>query len=195
MKDVTPFPDQDAIRNDVAQGKFRLKLDMSDAYEQIRMKPSDVLKTAFSTIFGTLVSNIMQQGDCNVPSTFQRLMTYIFREYVGKFVHVYLDDIFIYSNSLENHEDHLGKVFAILRKEEMYLSTKKVNLYAVKMDYLGHIIDDDGIHADEDKMLCIREWCTPRNYRGVQQFLGLVQYLAQFMPNVSAYTTPLSRMV
>ena len=77
-KDVSPFPDQDTICHDIACAPFRSKLDMSEAYEQIRMRPEDVPKTAFATIFGTFISLVMQQGDCNVPSTFQRLMMAVF---------------------------------------------------------------------------------------------------------------------
>ena len=78
VRDVTPLPDQDQIRMEVARAKFRSKIDLSDAYEQIRMAPEDVMKTAFATVYGTFVSYVMQQGDCNAPSTFQRLMTEIF---------------------------------------------------------------------------------------------------------------------
>ena len=77
-KDVSPFLDQDTIRHDIACAPFRSKLDMSEAYEKIRMRPEDVPKMAFATIFGTFVSLVMQQGDCNVPSTFQRLMSAVF---------------------------------------------------------------------------------------------------------------------
>ena len=77
-KDITPFPEQDAIRHDVACAKFRFKLDMTEAYEQTRIKPEDVRKTTFSTIFGTFQSQVMQMGDCNALSTFQRLMTATF---------------------------------------------------------------------------------------------------------------------
>src|SRR5215469_6919038 len=78
VKDVTPFPDQDCIRNDVARAPFRSKLDLTEAYEQVRILEKDVDKTAFSTIFGTFKSHIMQQGNCNVPSMFQWLMTRLF---------------------------------------------------------------------------------------------------------------------
>ena len=74
-KDVTPFPDQDQIRMDVARAKYRSKIDLSDAYEQIRIAVEDMWKTAFSTLYGTFVSLVMQQGDCNAPATFQSLMT------------------------------------------------------------------------------------------------------------------------
>jgi hypothetical protein len=191
-KDVTPFPDQEEIRMDVARGKYRSKIDMSDAYEQIHVEPSDVWKTAFATVYGTFVSHTMQQGDCNAPATFQRLMTIIFRDFIGRFVHVYLDDIFVFSDSIEEHEKHLGLVFDKLRKAQLYLEESKLDLYSKKMDCLGHIIDDRGIHADTDKMNRIREWRTPRNKHDVQRFLGLVQYLAHFMPDVTAYTGPLS---
>jgi hypothetical protein len=155
--DLTPMPDQDRIRNDVARAAVRSKLDMSDAYEQIRIEPEDVHKTSFSTIYGTFRSHVMQQGDCNAPATFQRLMTHIFRDFIGSFVHVYLDDIFIFSNSTEEHERHLALVFDAFRKAQLYLSREKVNLYAKSMECLGHVIDDDGIHADEDKMTRIRD--------------------------------------
>ena len=99
-KDVTPFPDQDTIHHDIAQAKFRSKLDMTEAYEQTRIRPEDVRKMTFSTIFGTFQSRVMQMGDCNAPSTFQQLMTAIFQDFLGRFVHIYLDDIFIYLQNI-----------------------------------------------------------------------------------------------
>ena len=119
IKDVTPLPDQDRIRMQVAGAKFRSKIDLSDAYEQVRVVPEDVVKTAFATPSGTYLSHVMQQGDTNAPSTFQRLMNTIFREYIGVFMHVYLDDIFVFSNSIEEHERHLRLVFERLREHQL----------------------------------------------------------------------------
>ena len=104
---MTHFPEQDAIRHDVAHGQFRSKLDMTEAYEQTRIKPEDVHKTIFSTIFSTFQSRVIQMGDCNASSTFQRLMTATFQDYIRKFIHIYLDDIFIFSNSLKEHIEHI----------------------------------------------------------------------------------------
>ena len=106
-KDVTPFPEQDVIRHDVVHAQFRSKLDMAEAYEQTRIKPEDVCKTTFLTIFDTFQSRVIQMGDCNAPSTFQQLMTTTFQDYIGKFIHVYLDNIFIFSNSLKEHIEHI----------------------------------------------------------------------------------------
>lgn len=195
VKDVTPFPDQEQIRMDVARAPIRSKIDLSDAYEQIRIIPEDVHKTSFATVYGTMLSQVLQQGDCNGPATFQRLMTHIFRAYIGIFVHVYLDDIFIFSDSIEEHERHLRVVFETLRSNHLFLKASKCDLYSKRMDCLGHIINDKGLHADADKMARIREWRTPRDYEEIQRFLGLVQYLAPFMPDVSSFTSPLSSIV
>ncbi|KAL1936849.1 hypothetical protein VTO73DRAFT_6918 [Trametes versicolor] len=195
VHDLTPFPDQDQIRMDVARARYRSKIDLSDAYEQVRIVAEDIWKTAFATPFGTFVSEVMQQGDTNAPSTFQRLMTTLFRDFIGRFVHVYLDDIFVYSDTLKEHEQHLAQVFEVLRKAKLFLSRSKCDLYSKDLDCLGHRIDDRGLHADTDKMSRIRSWRTPRSYHEVQRFLGLVNYLAHFMPDVTAYTSPLSAMV
>ena len=185
VKDVTPFPDQDNIREDVARHKYQSKLDMSDAYEQVRNEPADVWKSAFVNIFGTFTSNMMVQGDCNAPATFQRVMTLVFQDIIRKYVHVYMDDIFIFSDSLEDHERHIHDVFERLRQQKFYLKNDKCELFAKAMDCLGHRIDDQGVHVDKDKMSTIRDWCTPRMFNNVQRFLGLVQYVAPYMPDVT----------
>jgi hypothetical protein len=192
IKDVMPLPDQDLIRLDVARAKICSKIDLSDVYKQIHIIPSDMPKTAFMTIYGTFASNIMQQGDCNTPSTFQRSMNMIFHDYIGIFMHSYLDDLFIYSDTIEDHQKHLEKVFVQLCKHKFYLRKDKCELFADSIDCLGHRIDDKGLHADADKMAKIREWNTLCNFNDVQRFLGLVQYLAQFLPDVMAYTSPLA---
>ena len=110
MEGCNTLPDQDAIHHDIAQAKFRSKLDMTEAYEQMCIRPEDVRKTTFSMIFSTFQSQVMQMGDCNAPSTFQQLMTAIFQDFLGRFVHVYLDDIFIYSRRIREHIEHIMKV-------------------------------------------------------------------------------------
>jgi Reverse transcriptase (RNA-dependent DNA polymerase) len=161
VKDLTPFPDQDIIWNDIARAPICSKLDMSEAYKQTRINPEDVQKTAFATIYGTFVSHVMMMGDCNAPSTFQRLMTTIFHDLIGRYVHIYLDDIFIFSNTIEEHQEHLREIFLRLQKAHLFLSKSKAEIYAEAMDCLGHIIDDHGIHACMDKMAKIREQRRP----------------------------------
>jgi hypothetical protein len=145
-------------------------------------------------ISGTYVSNIMQQGNCNAPATFQRLMMAIFHNVIGKFMHVYLDNIFIFSNTTKEHEQHLRVVFERLRANCLYLKWAKCDLYTEKIDCLGHIIDKDGIHADVDKLSCIQDWCIPCNYNDVQCFVRLINYMGNFLPDVTAYTGPILAM-
>ena len=146
IKNMTPFPDQYIIRIDMARVSYHSKLDMSEAYEQIRIVPEHVHKTAFATVLGTFRSQVMQMGDWNGPSMFQWLMTAIFCDCISRFIHVYLDDIFIYSCSIEEHEKHLEIVFQWLRNNHLFLSKSKVDLYSKRLECLGYIIDDRGIH-------------------------------------------------
>ena len=140
VKDMTPFPDQDIVRNDMARAVYCSKLNMSKASEQIRIILEHIHKMAFATVLGTFRSQVMQMGDCNAPSTFQWLMTAIFWDYISQFVHVYLDDIFIYSCSIGEHEKHLGIVFQQLRDHHLFLSKSKVDLYSKRLECLSHTV-------------------------------------------------------
>jgi hypothetical protein len=193
-KDATPLPDQDMIRNDLARFKYRSKIDLSDAYEQVRVEPEDVPNTAFLTYMGTYLSNVMQQGDCNAPSTFHRVICHIFRDRLNRGVYPFMDDVHNGSMTIEEHEVLLGYVFDKLRRHKLHLNPKKVELYAESLEVLGHRVDDEGIHADSDKMETVRKWPRPVDYHGVQRFLGMVNYVSQYLPEVSAYTSPLHAM-
>jgi hypothetical protein len=105
---------------------------------------------------------------------------------------VYLDDIFVYSGTLEGHQALLHEVLHVLNKAQLYLLGKRFDIYVDQMECLGHIIDAKGIHTDADKMAVVHSGPTPWNVLDIQQFLGLVQYLAAFMLDVLAYTTLIS---
>ena len=153
---------------DVTRAKYRSKIDLSNAYEQVWIEPEDVWKMAFTMIYGTFNSQVMQQGDCNAHVMFQCLMTVIFRDHIGRCIYVYLDNIFIYSDTLEDHERHLRIVFNKLKKVDFYLEQEKCDLYAEKPDCLGHIIDHKGIHTNRDKMSWICSWRMPKSLNEVQ---------------------------
>jgi hypothetical protein len=174
IKNVTPFPDQDLIRLDIAQVKYHSKVDLSNAYEQIPVVPEDVWKTVFAIVLGTFESLVMQQENCNTPATFQQLMNSIFYKYIGLFMHTYLDNIFMFSNMVKEHQKHLQLIFNKLQEHKLYLHANKGRLYAKKLECLSHMIDDQGLHADSDKIARICKWKALHNYHEVQQFLGLV---------------------
>ena len=175
----SPLPSTNAIIQNVLQKKVRSLIDIGDAYEQMRVEPEHVHRTLFNTPDGTMESLVMQQGDTNGPASWQTLMNRIFAEYIGIFLDVYIDDLVIYSDTIEEHIEHLMKVFNVLRKQQIYLSTRdKVTLFAEKLVLLGHIIDEDGIMMDPDKVESVMNWKTPTNGKQTSAFLGTVGFLA-----------------
>jgi len=133
---------------------------------------------------GNIVSLVAQQGDCNAPATYQALMNHIFSAYIGRFMDIYLDDIVIYSNTLVEHVEHVKLVIDILTREKLYLSKKKLHFIAPELHILGHIIDDDGIRMDPDKVDSVVNWKVPTNRDLLRGFLGSVGYLADDVPGV-----------
>lgn len=148
----SPLPDIKGILRRVASSKYRSTIDLANAYEQIRVKPEHVDRTAMATPSGTMVSQVMQQGDCNASTMFQMVMTRIFAPYLGAFLDIYLDDIIIYSNNLEEHVKHVKLVIDILKKERFYVSEKKLHFLKQELRILGRIVNDEGIGMDPDKV-------------------------------------------
>lgn len=185
------MPDMRYIMDCLARAICRSKIDMTDAYEQIRIELPYVPRTAFALPWGTYISNVLQQGDCNGPSTFQRGISWTFRKEIGLTVHVWFDDIFTGTQTVAEHNEKLMWIYERLKEEKLYISRKKFEPYAPILDILGCKVDHHGVHADADKMGKIRDWRIPNDHTEVLRFLGLVEYLARFMPDVSAYTGPL----
>ena len=152
--DVMPMPDQEMIRSNLARARFHSKIDLLDTYEQIRIKPKHKPHIMFAMIYGNMISRVMQQVDKNCPATFQRLMNMSFADMIVVFVHCYQDDIFVYSDALEDHMAHLELVFQRLCKLRLYLSNNlnKLDILSSYMECLGFFIDDEGIHMDPVKM-------------------------------------------
>ena len=191
---VSPIPDMRQARGRVASHKIRTKLDFKKAYEQIRVALESIHKTGFVTKSGTFVSRVMQQGDCNAPDTMHRVCYMMFNKAIGRFVDVFYDDVFVYSNSYRDHLRHLEIVFETLRHYKFYLARDKVQLMADSVDALGAVITDEGISVDPSKWESIRNWPTPRNPKDVLRFMGTVQWLADHIPRLSELAAPLTHL-
>ncbi|SJK99843.1 uncharacterized protein ARMOST_03154 [Armillaria ostoyae] len=174
---ASPLPDINSILRHVACAKYFLLMDSSNAYEQVRVEPAHVERTAILTPDGNMLSLVMQQGDCNAPTTFQAIMNLIFLLYIGRFMEIYLDDIIVYSNTLEEHMKHVKLIIDILKKEKCYLSENKVHFLAKELKVLGCIVDHHGICMDLDKVDAILKWPTPMNKDLLLSFLGLLGLL------------------
>lgn len=126
VKLTSPLPDMKGILRHVSCKKYCSFIDGKDAYEYIRVVPEHVERTAMTTLNGNMVSLVIQQGDCNAVATYQILMNHIFGSYIGVFMEVYLDDVVIYSDMLENHIKHYKVVIDVLKWDKLYLSAAKL---------------------------------------------------------------------
>jgi RNase H-like domain found in reverse transcriptase/Reverse transcriptase (RNA-dependent DNA polymerase) len=175
---ASPLPDQTEVLERVASRRFRSVIDGRDAYEQIRVAQEDVPKTLFNTPDGLMESLVLQQGDCNGPATYQTLMNFLFAGYIGVWMDVYLDDIMVYSDTISDHIKHLRTVFKILKREKLFLNSKKMQFLSPELEILGHRITDAGIIMDPHKVDAIAKWPTPTNKDLLASFIGAVGYLA-----------------
>ena len=133
-------------------------------------------------------------GLSNAPATFMCLMNGIFRNYLDKFVIVFLDDILIYSRTKEEHEEHLKIALQVLRENQLYANLGKCSFYQQQIQYLGHIISEEGIAVDPSKIAAIQEWPTPRNVTEVRSFMGLAGYYRRFIEGFSKIAHPITSL-
>lgn len=132
-------------------------------YHQIRVKSSDVEKTAFKTHQGHYEFLLMPFGLTNAPSTFHSVMNELFRPYLRRFVLVFFNDILVYSPDMKTHLEHLELVLGIMKQNQFYANAKRCLLGSNEISYLGHIISGNGVAADPEKIEAMVKWPTPRN--------------------------------
>ena len=171
------------------------KIDLKSGYHHIRMKERDEWKTAFKTKYGLYEWLVMPFGLTNAPSTFMRLMNYVLRAFLGKFVVVYFDDILIYSKSLGEHLEHLRCVLLALRKERLYANLKKCSFCTQQVNFLGFIVSFRGIEVEEEKVRAIREWPTLKGLSDVRSFHRLASFYRRFVKDFSTLAAPLTEIV
>jgi hypothetical protein len=139
------------------------KIDLRSGYHQLRIKEDDIPKTDFKKIFGHYDFTILPFGLTNAPGVFMSMMNGVFREYLDKFVQVFIDDIFIYSWTTEEHDEHLRLVLQCFQEHKLYGKLSKCSFYQSRIHYLGHVISGEGISVDPAKVEAIMEWPTPTN--------------------------------
>ncbi|KAA0032636.1 Transposon Ty3-I Gag-Pol polyprotein [Cucumis melo var. makuwa] len=171
------------------------KDDLKSGYHQIRMHVGDEWKTAFKTKFGLYEWLVMPFGLTNAPSTFMRLMNHVLKEYIGKFVVVYFDDILVYSKGMNDHILHVKTILLKLREEKLYANFKKCSFCLEQIHFLGFIVGKDGVKVDEEKVKAIREWPTPTNASEVRSFHGLASFYRRFIKDFSSIASPLTELV
>ncbi|GJT43543.1 putative reverse transcriptase domain-containing protein [Tanacetum coccineum] len=150
----------------LSKGQFYSKIDLRSGYHQLRVREEDIPKTAFRTRYGHYEFQVMPFGLTNAPAVFMDLMNRVCKPYLDKFVIVFIDDILIYSKSKQEHEKHLKIILELLKKEELYAKFSKCEFWIPKVQFLGHVIDSEGIHVDPAKIESIKDWTSPKFIEG-----------------------------
>ncbi|GJU73238.1 putative reverse transcriptase domain-containing protein [Tanacetum coccineum] len=172
IKNRYPLPRIDDIFDQLQGSQYFSKIDLRSGYHQLKVHEDDISKTAFRTRYGHFEFIVMPFGLTNAPAVFMDLMNRVCRPYLDMFVIVFIDDILIYSKTREEHEEHLGLVLEMLKKEMLYAKFSKCEFWLLEVQFLGHVINGDGIHVDPSKIEAIKSWEAPRTPSKVCSFLG-----------------------
>ncbi|GJX43094.1 putative reverse transcriptase domain-containing protein [Tanacetum coccineum] len=174
--------------------QLRVREEERSGYPQLRVREEDISKTAFRTRYGHYEFQVMPFGLTNAPAVFMDLMNRVCKPYLDKFVIVFIDDILIYSKSKQEHEEHLKIILELLKKEELYAKFSKCEFWIPKVQFLGHVIDSEGIHVDPAKIESIKDWTSPKSPTEIRQFLGLAGYYRRFIEGFSKIAKPMTKL-
>ncbi|GJY24674.1 putative reverse transcriptase domain-containing protein [Tanacetum coccineum] len=158
VKNRYPLPRIDDLFDQLQGSQFFSKIDLRSGYHQLRVHEDDIPKTAFRTRYGHFEFTVMPFGLTNAPAVFMDLMNRVCRPYLDKFVIVFIDDILIYSKTREEHVEHLRLVLGLLKKEKLYAKFSKCEFWLREVQFLGHVINGNGIHVDPSKIEAVKNW-------------------------------------
>jgi hypothetical protein len=195
IKNRYPLPLIQENLDRLKHAKYFTKIDLRGAYNLIRIAAGEEWKTAFRTRYGLFEYLVMPFGLTNAPASFQQLMNEVLREYLDNSVIVYLDDILIFSNTREEHVNHVKSVLSKLRHNRLWAKAEKCKFFQTSVDFLGYIVSTDGISMDPSKVKSILDWPAPKSVKDIQVFLGFANFYRRFIKNYSKITAPLTKLL
>jgi transposase InsO family protein len=191
---VYPILDIKSNLSLMAGSKYFTLLDIENAYWNIPIRDEDKDKTGFVTPFGSFRYERMAFGLSGAPSTFQRVMDAMLVGLRDVEVLVYLDDLLIFSETIEDHVRRMKLVFDRVREANFKLNVAKCTFAVPEVVYLGHVVNTQGVAPDPSKVKAIREFPRPQNLRDVRAFLGLSGYYRTFIQDYAAMSRPLTQL-
>jgi hypothetical protein len=192
IKNKYPLPLISELITQLRGAKYFTKLDVRWGFNNVRMKEGDEWKAAFRTNRGLFEPLVMFFGLTNSPATFQTMMDDIFRDLVAEgVVVVYLDDILIFTETLEEHRDVTRRVLELLDKHKLYLKPDKCEFEKTKVEYLGVIISHNSVEMDPIKVAGVADWPAPTSKKEIQSFLGFTNFYRRFIMDFSHHARPL----
>ena len=194
VKDAYALPNLEETFSALTGSKWFSVLDLKSGYYQIEMDEADKAKTAFVTPLGFWEWNRMPQGVTNAPSTFQRLMEKCMGDIHLKEVLVFLDDLIIFSDTLEEHEIRLMRVLKRLKEYGLKLSPEKCKFFQTSVRYLGHVVSENGVETDPEKVNALKSWPIPKNLKELRSFLGFSGYYRRFIKSYADRVKPLNEL-
>ncbi|GJU39682.1 putative reverse transcriptase domain-containing protein [Tanacetum coccineum] len=194
VKNRYPLPRIDDLFDQLQGSSVYSKIDLRTGYHQLRVREEDIPKTAFRTRYSHYEFQVMPFGLTNAPTVFIDLMNRVCKPFLDKFVIVFIDDILIYSRNKKEHEEHLKAILELLKKEELYAKFSKCEFWIPKVQFLGHVIDSQGIHVDPAKIESIKDWASPKSPTEIRQFLGLAGYYRRFIEGFSKIAKPMTKL-
>ena len=193
IKNKYPLPKIEDLFDQMNGARVFSKIDLRTGYHQLKIRETDIPKTAFTTRYGLFEYTVMSFGLTNAPAYFMNLMNKIFMEYLDKFVVVFLDDILIYSKTEEEHAEHLRLVLETLQEHQLYAKLSKCEFWLSEVAFLGHIVSSGGISVDPEKIRAILDWLSPTSVTEIRSFLGLAGYYRKFVEGFSTMPKPMTQ--
>ena len=195
IPDPFPIPRIDEILKDLNGNSYFTNLDLESAFWQVPLREEDKEKTAFTDGSQRYQFCVMPFGAMNSPATFQRLMNSVLIGILGEGALVYLDDLLLYSNNINDHFKLLDQVLDRLVKAGLKIKLSKCNFFKNKIDYLGHTISGEGVRISESHIIQIKNYVEPTNLKELRSYLGLISYFRKFLPRLSDVVKPLQQLI
>lgn len=192
VADRYPMPEITEILDKLGKCNYFSTLDLASGFHQVEVAPEDIQKTAFSVENGHYEFTRMPFGLKNAPATFQRVMDNVLREFIGRICFVYMDDIIVFSTSLQEHIDNLRKILSTLERFDLKLQLDKCEFLCKEVAFLGHVVTPEGVKPNPSKIEAIQKWPIPKNEKELRRFLGTVGYYRRFIRDLARIIKPMT---